>query len=242
MADRLEKSVKAQARLLNDISHELRSPLARLNVALGLSRQRSGPEAQSSLERIELEADRLNELIGRLLTIARLEGGDQAMQKVPIRLQELIREIAQDAEFEAQSRKCHVDVTQMEDCMVMGNPSLLRSAIENVVRNAIHYTREGTDVQIRLECNRGTSVTEAVIKISDSGPGVPDEALDKLFQPFYRIDDARGRQTGGVGLGLAITERAVRLHGGTIQASNRSEGGLMIEIRLPALPARNEVG
>ena len=238
MADRLENSVKAQARLMNDISHELRSPLARLNVALGLSRQRSGPEAQSSLERIELEANRLNELIGRLLTIARLESGDQAMQKVQIRLQDLIREIAQDAEFEAQSRKCHVNVSQMDDCVVMGNLSLLRSAIENVVRNAIQYTREGTEVQIRLECRQGTTGTEAIIKISDSGPGVPDEALDKLFQPFYRIDDARGRQTGGVGLGLAITERAVRLHGGTIQASNLTEGGLMIEIRLPALPAK----
>lgn len=242
MADRLETSVKAQARLLNDISHELRSPLARLNVALGLSRQRSGPEAQSALERIELEANRLNELIGRLLTIARLESGDQAMKKVSIRLQELIREIAQDAEFEAQSRKCRVDVTKVDDCMVIGDPSLLRSAIENVVRNAIQYTREGTDVQIGLECRQGTYGTEAVIKISDSGPGVPAEALDKLFRPFYRIDDARGRQTGGVGLGLAIAERAVRLHGGTIQASNRSEGGLMIEIRLPALPAKNENG
>ncbi|OLD17875.1 MAG: two-component sensor histidine kinase [Acidobacteria bacterium] len=242
MADRLETSVKAQARLLNDISHELRSPLARLNVALGLSRQRSGPEAQSALERIELEANRLNELIGRLLTIARLESGDQAMKKVSIRLQELIREIAQDADFEAQSRKCRVDVTKVDDCMVIGDPSLLRSAIENVVRNAIQYTREGTDVQIGLECRQGTYGTEAVIKISDSGPGVPAEALDKLFRPFYRIDDARGRQTGGVGLGLAIAERAVRLHGGTIQASNRSEGGLMIEIRLPALPAKNENG
>jgi len=240
MADRLETSVKAQARLLNDISHELRSPLARLNVALGLSRQRSGPEAQSALERIELEANRLNELIGRLLTIARLESGDQAMKKVSIRLQELIREIAQDAEFEAQTRKCRVDVTKVDDCMVIGDPSLLRSAIENVVRNAIQYTREGTDVQIGLECRQGTYGTEAVVKISDSGPGVPAEALDKLFRPFYRIDDARGRQTGGVGLGLAIAERAVRLHGGTIQASNRSEGGLMIEIRLPALPAKNE--
>ena len=242
MADRLETSVKAQARLLNDISHELRSPLARLNVALGLSRQRSGPEAQSALERIELEANRLNELIGRLLTIARLESGDQAMKKVSIRLQELIREIAQDADFEAQSRKCRVDVTKVDDCMVIGDPSLLRSAIENVVRNAIQYTREGTDVQIGLECRQGTYGTEAVIKISDSGPGVPAEALDKLFRPFYRIDDARGRQTGGVGLGLAIAERAVRLHGGTIQASNRSEGGLMIEIRMPALPAKNENG
>jgi len=242
MADRLETSVKAQARLLNDISHELRSPLARLNVALGLSRQRSGPEAQSALERIELEANRLNELIGRLLTIARLESGDQAMKKVSIRLQELIREIAQDADFEAQSRKCRVDVTKVDDCMVIGDPSLLRSAIENVVRNAIQYTGEGTDVQIGLECGQGTYGTEAVIKISDSGPGVPAEALDKLFRPFYRIDDARGRQTGGVGLGLAIAERAVRLHGGTIQASNRSEGGLVIEIRLPALPAKNENG
>jgi len=242
MADRLETSVKAQARLLNDISHELRSPLARLNVALGLSRQRSGPEAQSALERIELEANRLNEMIGRLLTIARLESGDQAMKKVSIRLQELIREIAQDAEFEAQTRKCRVDVTKVDDCMVIGDPSLLRSAIENVVRNAIQYTREGTDVQIGLECRQGTYGTEAVVKISDSGPGVPAEALDKLFRPFYRIDDARGRQTGGVGLGLAIAERAVRLHGGTIQASNRSEGGLMIEIRLPALPAKNENG
>ena len=240
MADRLETSVKAQARLLNDISHELRSPLARLNVALGLSRQRSGPEAQSALERIELEANRLNELIGRLLTIARLESGDEAMKQVPIRLQELIREIAQDAEFEAQSRKCRVDVTKVDDCTVMGDPSLLSSAIENVVRNAIQYTREGTDVQIGLDCSQGTTGVEAVIRISDFGPGVPAEALDKLFRPFYRIDDARGRQTGGVGLGLAIAERAVRLHGGTIQASNRSEGGLMIEIRLPARPTKNE--
>jgi two-component system sensor histidine kinase CpxA len=240
MADRLETSVKAQARLLNDISHELRSPLARLNVALGLSRQRSGPEAQSSLERIELEANRLNELIGRLLTIARLESGDQALEKITIRLQDLIREIAQDAEFEAQSRKCHVNASQMDDCVVMGNLSLLRSAIENVVRNAIQYTQEGTEVQIRLECRQGTTGMEALIKISDSGPGVPDQALDKLFNPFYRIDDARGRQTGGVGLGLSITERAVRLHGGTIQASNRTEGGLMIEIRLPAVIAGNE--
>src|SRR5438270_67629 len=180
MADRLETSVKAQARLLNDISHELRSPLARLNVALGLSRQRSGAEAQSALERIELEANRLNELIGRLLTIARLESGDQAMKQVPIRLQLLIREIAQDAEFEAQSRKCRVDVTKVDDCTVMGDPSLLRSAIENVVRNAIQYTREGTDVQIGLECKQEPNGMEAVIKISDSGRGV---LTDWLFYP-----------------------------------------------------------
>jgi two-component system, OmpR family, sensor histidine kinase CpxA len=109
----------------------------------------------------------------------------------------------------------------------------LHSAIENVVRNAARYTKEGTDVQIRLESAQGQNGQEAVIRVTDSGPGVPEEALEKLFRPFYRIDDARGRQTGGVGLGLAITERAVRLHGGTVKAANRPEGGLMIEIRLP---------
>src|SRR5207245_10046718 len=105
-------------------------------------------------------------------------------------------------------------------------------------RNADRYRQEGTSVEISLE--QSPSTREAVIRVTDSGPGVPEDALDKLFRPFYRIDDARGRQTGGVGLGLAITERAVRLHGGTVRASNRSEGGLIIEIRLPALPAENE--
>jgi signal transduction histidine kinase len=233
MAERLEKSVNAQARLLNDISHELRSPLARLTVALELARQRSGPPAHSALDRIDLESNRLNELIGGLLTIARMEDSNETVKKSPIHLAEMLDEIAQDADYEAQSRDCHVDRVIVEDCWVMGAPMLLYSAIENVVRNATRYTREGTDVQIRLESAPGPNGPEAVITVTDSGPGVPEEALDKLFRPFYRIDDARGRQTGGVGLGLAITERAVRLHGGTVKAANRREGGLMIEIRLP---------
>jgi two-component system, OmpR family, sensor histidine kinase CpxA len=233
MAERLEKSVNAQARLLNDISHELRSPLARLNVALELARQRSGPSAHSALERIDLESSRLNELIGGLLTIARMEDSSEAVKKSPIHLAEMLEGIAQDADYEAQSRNCRVERVIVEDCWVMGAPMLLHSAIENVVRNATRYTREGTDVQIRLESAQGPNVPEAVIRVTDSGPGVPEEALEKLFRPFYRIDDARGRQTGGVGLGLAITERAVRLHGGTVKAANLPEGGLMIEIRLP---------
>ncbi len=238
MAERLEKLVNAQARLLNDISHELRSPLARLNVALGLARQRTGPGAQSALERIDLEANRLNELIGELLTIARLESGDQSRPKSPIHLGELIEEIAKDADFEAQSRNCHVQCVIAEDCVVMGVPILLHSAIENVVRNATRYTEEGTDVQVRLERGESPSGPQAVIRVSDSGPGVPEEELDKLFRPFYRIDDARGRQTGGVGLGLAITERAVRLHRGAVSAANRPQGGLLVEIRPPlAKPA-----
>jgi two-component system sensor histidine kinase CpxA len=233
MAERLEKSVNAQARLLNDISHELRSPLARLNVALELARQRAGPSADSALERIDLESSRLNELIGGLLTIARMEDSSEAVKKVPIHLAEMLDGIAQDADYEAQSRNCRVERVIVEDCWVMGAPMLLHSAIENVVRNAARYTKEGTDVQIRLESAQGQNGQEAVIRVTDSGPGVPEDALEKLFRPFYRIDDARGRQTGGVGLGLAITERAVRLHCGTVKAANRPEGGLMIEIRLP---------
>jgi two-component system sensor histidine kinase CpxA len=238
MAARLENLVNAQSRLLTDISHELRSPLARLNVALELARQRSGPEAGSALDRIDREANRLNELIQKLLTIARLEAGGESIEKVPVRLENIIHEIANDAAFEAQSRGCEVEATIVDDCVVVGNRSLLHSAIENVVRNAIRYTQEGTSVEVRLEQGVGMQndvlgLPQAVVRVTDSGPGVPEDALDKLFRPFYRIDDARGRQTGGVGLGLAITDRAVRLHGGTIRISNRPQGGLMVEIRLP---------
>jgi two-component system, OmpR family, sensor histidine kinase CpxA len=236
MAERLEAAVHAQARLLHDISHELRSPLARLNVASALAHQRAGVEAHSALERIDLEAERLNELIGGLLTIARLDSGNDARQKSPILLGEMIEGIAADANFEAQVRNCGVASVIKQDCLVMGAPILLHSAIENVVRNAAHYTQEGTSAQITLERGSGNG-GEAVVRIVDSGPGVPEEALDKLFRPFYRIDDARGRKTGGVGLGLAITERAVRLHGGTVKASNQPEGGLQVEIRLPLAAA-----
>jgi two-component system sensor histidine kinase CpxA len=237
MAERLEDLVTAQNRLLTDISHELRSPLARLNVALELARQRSGPEARSALDRIDRETNRLNQLIQRLLTIARLEAGDESIEKIPVHLEQIINEIAKDAAFEAQGRGCQVEATIVDDCVVVGSPGLLHSAIENVVRNAIRYTHDGTSVEVRLEQGvgqqNGASVPEAVVRVTDSGPGVPEDALDKLFRPFYRIDDARGRQTGGVGLGLAITDRAVRLHGGTIRVSNRPQGGLMVEIRLP---------
>jgi two-component system, OmpR family, sensor histidine kinase CpxA len=236
MAERLETLVKAQSRLLNDISHELRSPLARLNVALGLARQRTGMESADMLDRIELEASRLNELIGRILTLARLEDGEQRVPQTPVPLGELVANVAEDAEFEAQERHCHVHTNIPEgEWGVRGNDSLLHSAVENVVRNAIRYTQEGTSVEIELKNEVHGEVSEAVLRVSDSGPGVPADALGKLFEPFYRLDDARGRLTGGVGLGLAITERAVRFHGGKVSASNRPGNGLMVEIRLPLI-------
>jgi two-component system sensor histidine kinase CpxA len=241
MAERLEKLVNAQSRLLNDISHELRSPLARLNVALGLARRRSGAESDDMLERIELEASRLNELIGRILTLARLEDGEQEVPRTPVPLNELVLGVAEDAEFEAQARRCHVRTDIPEAGIpeagweVRGNASLLHSAIENVVRNAIRYTHEGSSVEIRLQRVEGANGPEALLQVTDCGPGVPEDALEKLFEPFYRLDDARGRLTGGVGLGLAIAQRAVRFHGGRVSASNRVEGGLLVEIHLPLI-------
>jgi two-component system, OmpR family, sensor histidine kinase CpxA len=242
MAERIETLVNAQSRLLNDISHELRSPLARLNVALGLARKRMDLESSDMLDRIELEASRLNELIGRILTLARLEDGEQRVPQTPVPLDEIVTNVAEDAEFEAQARHCHVR-TMMADgeWNVRGNPSLLHSAVENVVRNAIRYTQEQTSVEIELARAQGDKGPEAVVRVSDSGPGVPPDSLEKLFEPFYRLDDARERQTGGVGLGLAITERAVRFHGGRVSAHNRAEGGLQIEIRLPLIPPVQEI-
>ena len=144
--------------------------------------------------------------------------------------------VAEDAEFEAQARHCHVRTLIPDgDWGVRGNASLLHSAVENVVRNAIRYTQERTSVEIELSSQETPKGPEALLRVSDSGSGVPPHALEKLFEPFYRLDDSRERQTGGVGLGLAITERAVRFHGGRVAARNRPEGGLQIEIRLPLI-------
>ena len=184
MAERMETLVKAQSRLFNDISHELRSPLARLNVALGLARQRSGVESVDMLDRIELEASRLNELIGRILTLARLEDGEQQVPQTPVPLDELVANVAEDAEFEAQARHCHVHTAIPEgDWGVRGNASLLHSAVENVVRNAIRYTQERSSVEIELAEHAESWRPEAVLKVSDSGPGVPPDALESCSSP-----------------------------------------------------------
>jgi two-component system, OmpR family, sensor histidine kinase CpxA len=242
MAERIEALMEAQSRLLNDVSHELRSPLARLSVALGLARRRASPEAEGALNRIELESDRLNQLIQRLLTISRLEAGTDGLRRTRLSLRELVEQVAHDAEYESPGRGFRVSGEGAEDYVVLADPDLLRSAIENVVRNATRYSGEGTVVEIRLERqyldgNRSGPREEFVVRVLDSGPGVPNKDLERIFQPFYRVDDARTQQTGGAGLGLSITERAVRLHGGRVRASNRAEGGLEVEIRIPAAPA-----
>jgi len=233
MAQRLESMVKAQQRLLGDISHELRSPLARLGVALGLARQRAGAPATASLDRIERESDNLNEMISQLLTLTRLESGTDGRKRSDVDLDNLVREVAEDADFEARSLNRSVQVVSSDKCSINGVEELLRSAVENVVRNAVRFTPEGTAVEVALKKQNGAGDNFAVISVRDHGLGVPDESLETIFRPFYRTEDARDRQSGGgTGLGLAITERAVRMHGGTVEASNAHGGGLSVEMKL----------
>jgi two-component system sensor histidine kinase CpxA len=233
MAERLGGLVTAERRLLRDISHELRSPLARLYVALGLARHQAG-EDQAALDRIEREAERLNALIGQLLTLARLESGTTGPAREAIDLASIVREVAEDADFEARSRSRAVRITQSCDGGVLGDSELLRSAIENVVRNAVRHTREGTGVEIGMRRDASSGPPHVCIWVRDHGAGVPEPALPYIFEPFYRVGDARERATGGVGLGLTIAHRTIRLHGGSVRAANAPDGGLVVELSLPA--------
>jgi two-component system sensor histidine kinase CpxA len=228
MAEKIETLITSQRRLLGDISHELRSPLARLNVALELARQRAGEDASGALQRIQREAENLNEMIGQLLALARLEGEAEGVNKTLFDLSQLIRNVVDDAEYEARNRNRSVRLEAPEACPLLGNEQLLRRAIENVVRNAVQYAADATTVEVKLVCG-----VQATITVRDHGSGVPAEVLDKLFRPFYRVDEARDRNSGGTGLGLAIAERAVRLHGGTVEAANVATGGFAVTIVLP---------
>ena len=251
MAERIESLVVAQQQLIRDISHELRSPLARLNVALGLARQRSTEEARAALDRIERESERLNEMIGRLLTLARLQGATDPPARTTVSLRALLDEVVSDAQFEAVQNSCDVQLQVEDDCTIEGSPELLHSAFENVIRNAVRYTAPHTAVEISLSCdvssaaedngkNGATGTDTAVIRVRDHGPGVPASELENLFRPFYRVAEARDRESGGTGIGLAITEGAVRLHGGTVRAFNEPAGGLTVKITLPVTAAARE--
>jgi two-component system sensor histidine kinase CpxA len=234
MAERIEALVGAQQRLLRDISHELRSPLARLNVALELARRRSGENPGNALDRIERESERLNELITELLTLTLLESGTEKIEKSPIDIERLVESIVEDSNFEARDRNRLVKIVSSRKIVVNGSEEMLRRAVENVIRNAIRYTDEGTSVEVSLNSQTMDEQPVALIRVRDHGPGVPVESLSEMFKPFYRVEDDRGRLTGGTGIGLAITERSVQLHGGAITVINASDGGLVVEMSLPS--------
>ncbi|QKT03503.1 HAMP domain-containing protein [Ectothiorhodospiraceae bacterium 2226] len=226
MAGRLESVVGAQQRLLHDVSHELRSPLARLQVAVGLARQNPA-KTGASLDRIEQEAERLNTLVGEVLTLSRLEAGVQGSPEAPVDLGDLLEAVVADARFEAEAAQRRVTLSPHGKAESRGRAELLHRAFENVIRNALQHTPPGTAVEVGLASD-GHAHT---VTVCDHGPGVPAAELTALFEPFYRAASAGHR--GGFGLGLAIARRAVEAHGGRITARNRADGGLCVEIVLP---------
>jgi two-component system OmpR family sensor kinase len=228
MAQQLQKLVASQRRLLHDVSHELRSPLARLQAAIGLVRQ-DPRRLEASLERIEREVGRLDALVGEVLTLARLEGGTAAGTPEEVDFADLVANVAGDARFEAEASGRGVDLHAAEPVAIQGRAELLHRAVENVVRNAVKYTAPGSAVDVALSVDGNPP--RARLTVRDHGPGVPAPELEHIFEPFYRSSgDAASK---GFGLGLAIAQGAVLAHGGTIRADNAAGGGLSVEIQLP---------
>ena len=229
MAGRLENLVGSQRRLLRDVSHELRSPLVRLTVALQLARDRQGPRAAEALDRIERETGRLDDLIGQLLLLERLEARAPDTEAVDFDLTALLNEVVDDASFEASATQRAVEFEAESSCPMRGYPALIRSALDNVLRNAVRHTAEETTVEVSIDCREAS----AEVTIRDHGSGVPEEHIETLFEPFSRVADARERSTGGAGLGLAIARRAIEVHDGSVTARNHPDGGLEVVITLP---------
>lgn len=231
MAEQIETNIEAQKRLLSDISHELRSPLTRLNIALSLARESFSDEKElsESHDIIELESVRIERLIEQLLTLTKYENLREKPDFKNVNLSEILEIVASDAEFEAKAVNRDVKLLENPELIIKGNRRLLQSAIENIVRNAIRYTTENTAVEISLR--KGSETAEIIVK--DYGEGVPENELNEIFRLFYRVAKARERETGGSGLGLSIAERAINLHGGKIIAENAENGGLIVKIILP---------
>jgi two-component system sensor histidine kinase CpxA len=234
MAERVQGLLESKQQLLRDVSHELRSPLTRLQLALSLARREDGG-MERQLTRIECEADRLEHLIARILKLVRLERPASAFQGIPVDVGKLLEMIAQDVTIEAEARSCTVSVHADTGLEVAGDPELLRSAFENVIRNAVRYGPSGSGVVVTAARRNWIEIT-----VRDHGPGVPEKDLKLIFEPFYRVDAARDRAGGGEGLGLAIAARAIAVHGGSIEARNVPDGGLEIAMRLPALQRRTQ--
>jgi two-component system sensor histidine kinase CpxA len=234
MADRLEGMITGQKRLLRNISHELRSPLARLNIALELAKKRFHADNDDILIRIGRESERLEALIGQLLTLTRGEAFVIDQETPLVALPDLLREIAEDVQFETNHQGKGILLKEMEQLAVVGSRELLRQAIENVVRNGAYYTRAGSTVEIGLTRTCDHAAAWATIVVRDHGPGVPEDKIAHLKEPFFRVAEARERNSGGTGLGLAIAHQVVRRHGGAIAFRNSEDrDGLIVEIHLP---------
>lgn len=233
MANRIQTLLTAERRLLQDISHELRSPLARLSFAIELTRTAQNREV--AVAQLKKELNRLNDLVSALLQVTRVEGDSSAQNLEYFALDELLKELVSDCWIEGDAHGCRVQIKSSQQVTVRGDRELLRRAIENMLRNAIGHAPDGSVVHVSLESGGST----ACIAVRDCGSGVPDELLSEIFKPFFRVDDSRNGASGGVGLGLAITQRAVALHHGRVWAEN-AHPGLRVFVELP-VPARDDV-
>ena len=228
MAERLERLITSERRLLSDISHELRSPLARLKFATKLAR--TSPDPASALERIERDVNRIASLVADIVEINVVEDDPAMHEKREICIRDIIDEVVRDCSVEAEARGCTIQVSGEVCGQVQGNPELLRRALENVLRNAIRYSPEKSPIELFISENG----EDARIVIRDFGPGVPDSAMTRIFDPFFRVEEARNTNGGGSGLGLSIAKRAVHLHRGSIMAANATPG-LRITIDIPLI-------
>ncbi len=231
MAKKIMETVSTQKQLLSDVSHELRSPLTRMQIALGLLDKSLGDGRNKHILRIEDECERMDEMIGQLLSIAALERGQLYEEEQRLDLSQLVKDIVIDAEFEAEQKNIRVESEIDESLMIQGYYGLLRSSIENILRNAIRYSPENESIKVNLsKSDAGISLS-----IADHGPGVEPEFLEHIFQPFYRTDEARSREQGGAGLGLAITARSIAVHHGKVYAQANQPNGLNVVVELPGI-------
>jgi len=225
MAERMQALITDKEVLLRDVSHELRSPLARIRVALALAQRKADTAAQGDLDRIEQEAEKLDQLVGQILTVSRLRTSPLE-ELVEVDLVELLRQVVDNARFEHPDRAIGYEARDVPT--IEGNGPELASAVENVLRNALLHAGPAARVDVDLR----KSGNDIVVTVSDNGPGVPEDQLKHLFEPFYRVDPSRDHKTTGYGLGLAIASSVVQRHGGSITARNRAEGGLVVTFRL----------
>jgi signal transduction histidine kinase len=229
MARQLEELFHAQHRLLRDVSHELRSPLARLRVALGLLEQ-AHTESDENLQRMALELERLDALIGQIIAVSRPNLPGDGRRDVLVDLAEMVRTVLADARFEVENHPgVNIEEQLHVTALIWANATELRSVIDNLVRNAIHHSGQQGVVKVNLQCQD----QQACLTVADQGPGVPEQELSRIFYPFYRVEESRAQKGGRFGLGLAIAARVVQEHGGRIQAQNRQERGLQVTVWLP---------
>ena len=236
MAEELRNLIQSERNLLSGVSHELRSPIARIRLALTLARGADAQERKEMLDRIEQDTIQLDSMLEKILTVARLEGGQHRPKFETVSLRDIVENVLHDARFEATALDVDIRFLGSPEVNLSGDADLLRSAIENVVRNAIFYSGKGGQIEVNLRRDNGT----ALLAVRDNGPGVPEESLPLLFKPFYRVDNSRGFSTGGMGLGLAIVRNAVLVHSGTVTAQNVFPHGLQIDISLPISAASSQ--